>query len=212
METIFTSADNKSELKMQCNYMETTPLKKLENFGIIDGFQIKNLVLSGEIKTIKPTLFIDPPIQIFGKTVRQRRSIGFFSNESLGYKYSGQFLPSQILPDWMQKILLSINNELNTNFNAILINYYINGNDYISAHSDDESCLSGGLVAVLSFGEERKFVIRDKFTKKIVYKTYLPNNSLTLMTGNFQQVFTHEIPKDSSYEPRYSLTFRYHKT
>jgi len=211
MPPLFASTDNKSKLLIEydlINMTENNVTQHLTNMQYIDGDQIKQIK---QIKQINPTLFINPPIKIFGKVARQRRSVGFFSDISQGYKYSGQFLPSQPLPEWMNKILLLVNKKFNTSFNAILINYYMNGNDYISAHSDDEQCLSDGYVATLSFGAERTFVIRDKTTRYIEYKTILPHNSLALMTGNFQKLYTHEIPKDKSLGPRWSLTFRYHK-
>uniref|UniRef100_A0A6C0JHW1 Fe2OG dioxygenase domain-containing protein n=1 Tax=viral metagenome TaxID=1070528 RepID=A0A6C0JHW1_9ZZZZ len=157
-------------------------------------------------------LIKEPPIILYDKVVYQRRNVGFFSNESIGYKFSNKLMKSQKLTGWMIDILQIINNQLETKFNGILINHYENGNNYISAHSDNESGLDkNNIVAALSFGAERKFRIRDKKTKKIVNDFNLEHNSLIIMSGNFQNEFTHEIPVQKKIlQPRWSLTFRKH--
>ena len=55
-----------------------------------------------------------------------------------------------------------INTQFGTNYNGILINKYIDGNDYIGAHGDDEKNLDAGDVIAISYGAVRKFRIRDK--------------------------------------------------
>lgn len=114
----------------------------------------------------------------------------------------------------LKSIMEKVNSELDADFNGILINHYKSGEDYISAHSDDESNLSeNAKIASLSFGSERIFRIRRKWDKKIVKDAPLPENSLTVMSGMFQKVFTHEVPKSKKItEPRWSLTFRTHKS
>jgi len=99
-----------------------------------------------------------------------------------------------------------------TNFNGILINKYLNGNDYISAHSDSESnCDVNGVVAI-SYGSTRKFRIRDKKTKTIVGDFPLNHAEMLIMGGDFQKEFTHEIPIEKKIkEPRISFTFRKHE-
>ena len=51
-------------------------------------------------------------------------------------------------------------------FNSILINYYENGPDYISNHSDDEKGLSNINVISLSYSSVRKFKIKCKKNNK----------------------------------------------
>ena len=50
------------------------------------------------IDEVKDELLTNPPIYIYGKTVYQQRSIGFFSNTSIGYYYSGQLAKSKLVP------------------------------------------------------------------------------------------------------------------
>jgi alkylated DNA repair dioxygenase AlkB len=153
-----------------------------------------------------------PPIVVFGKEVRQNRRVGFFSDESEGYRYSGKLMKSQPLPDWMRDMMSEVNRLLNAGFNGVLVNHYVDGSDYIGAHSDDERGLGvGGIVAGLSFGAERKFRIRNKDSKKIVMDIPTKEGSLIVMGGGFQKEFTHEIPVQKRVSgERWSFTFRKH--
>ena len=47
----------------------------------------------------------EPPIKIMGKECRQRRNVGFFSNESKGYQYSGQIMTAAPLVPVLQDLL-----------------------------------------------------------------------------------------------------------
>lgn len=158
----------------------------------------------------------EEPIIIFrGTKCHQRRDVGFFSNQSDGYQYSGQIAKSTLLD--AHPILIEILNEVNvylgTSFNGVLLNRYKNGEKYISAHSDSEIGLDKNrkTVAGLAFGAIRKFRIRDKILKNVVMDIEHLPGTLIVMEGEFQQEFTHEIPKQLRVkEERWSLTFRCH--
>lgn len=163
------------------------------------------------IEEIDPLLIVNPKIVVYGKPATQHRSIGFFSDFSVGYRYSGQMAKSQSLTPNLKTLLDYVNGMLSADYNAILVNRYADGTDYIGPHSDDETCLDPVGVACISYGAGRKFRIRDKTTKKILLDYITNNNELLLMSGNFQKNFTHEIPVEKKiHEPRYSLTFRKH--
>lgn len=159
----------------------------------------------------------EPPIVIMGRPCRQRRNVGFYSDDSRGYKYSGQFMPADPLANApiLQTLLPKINQSLGTTFNGILVNQYINGTKYLSAHSDDESGLDKGgrkMVAGLCYGPGiRTFRIRDKTTKQIVLDYQHNPCTLLVMEGDFQKQFTHEIPQQTRVlSERISITFRHH--
>lgn len=160
----------------------------------------------------KDRLTIEPTIQIFGKTVAQPRDVGFFSDESLGYRYSRQLMPAQALDESLRSLLLMVNTALGSQFNGILVNHYQNGAKNIGAHSDDEGGLDDVGVAAISWGATRTLRFRDKATKKIVLDHPLHHGELVVMGGSeFQQKFTHEIPRQLRIqEPRWSFTFRRH--
>lgn len=162
---------------------------------------------------IDPYLIYHPEINIYGKVAYQHRSVGFFTddNKVKGYRYSGQIMKSQRLSNIMKNIINKVNLLLKTKFNAILLNYYANGNEYISAHSDSATGLKNNIIASISIGKDRTFRIRNKKTKDIVIDIQTYENGIIIMSGNFQEEFTHEIPIEKEIiEPRWSLTFREH--
>ena len=172
---------------------------------------ISQTIMPHIINEIHDKLVVNPPIVVFGKPAIQHRSIGFFSDTSIGYHYSNKLAKSQPLTENLAKLLDIINNVFKSDFNGILINKYLNGSDYIGAHSDDEKNLSDNGVVAVSYGTTRNFRIRDKITRKIVANIPTLQNQIIHMGGNFQKEFTHEIPIQKKIsETRYSLTFRRH--
>lgn len=157
-------------------------------------------------------LEVRPPVVVFGKPARQNRNVGFFSDESIGYRYSGQLMKSKPLPEWLKGVMEKVNRTLGTDFNGVLVNHYTSGEDYIGAHSDDEKGLgNGSKVAMISFGAVRKFRIREKATKEILIDIPTTPFDLFTMEGTFQKDFTHEIPVEKKVKgARWSLTFRTH--
>jgi len=159
----------------------------------------------------------EPPIMVRGKQCNQRRDIGFFSDASIGYEYSGQTMHSQPLSaaPVLQQLLPMVNQSLGTTFNGILVNRYSNGEKYIGPHSDNEKHLDKGgknMVAGIAYGPGiRKFRIRDKRTNEIVLDYEHTPRTLIIMQNNFQKDFTHEIPVQKKVTgERISITFRHH--
>ena len=163
------------------------------------------------VREIDPLLHYHPPIVVYGKTRRQNRSVGFFSNVSKGYIYSGQIMTSQSLSANLETLLMRTNELFGSAFNGVLVNKYDDGKDYISAHSDDEKELDQVGVVAISHGAVRKFRIRRRDTKKIYLDIPTTSGTYIHMGGNFQSEFTHEIPKQLRIKGvRYSFTFRKH--
>ena len=163
------------------------------------------------IAEIIDKLLENPKINIYGKSAIQHRSIGFFSNDSIGYYYSGQLAKSQTLSENLSILLDKINIKFDAKFNGILVNKYLNGNYYIGAHSDDETSLDKCGVVCISYGAVRKFRIKNKITKKTIVDIPTISNNILHMGGDFQKEFTHEIPIEKKIkEVRYSFTFRKH--
>jgi len=171
-----------------------------------------NILLANCVNDVDPKLLINPKIKIFNKECIQHRDVGLFSDVVKSYDYSGQTMYSEKYTDNLRKLQDTVNTMFNSTYNAILVNKYTSGEDYISAHTDNEQRLdkNGGVVCI-SYGEKRKFRIRDKNNKKIILDTYLENNDLIQMDGDFQKEFTHEIPIEKTVKGiRYSFTFRTH--
>jgi len=189
---------------------------------------------------IKDKLEIKPTIVVFGKEVHQRRDVGFFSDSSVGYKYSNKLMKSKPLTPNLKKILEYVNTALSThemkvNFNGILINRY-EYSDSIGPHSDDETDLDSIGVFSITFYinskreegfSERIFRIKTKkemyITQEGETKQYdaketvldiTTKHMMTMLMGgkDFQKLFTHEVPpRLKSKGTRISYTFRSHK-
>jgi len=168
-------------------------------------------ILANCIPEIDFKLIPKPCVYYYGKTAIQHRDIGFFSNTSIGYYYSGQLTKSIPLTTNLSILLDKVNKVFNSNFNGILINKYNDGTEYVGAHSDNIQYLDSIGVVAISYGTIRKFRIRDKETRKIVKDIPTEEGLFIHMGGNFQKEFTHEIPKQMKIKGcRYSFTFRKH--
>ncbi len=163
------------------------------------------------VEEVDPQLINRPEIRVFGKIAHQNRSIGFFSDESIGYKYSNQIAKSKPLTPHLKQLLIDINQKYNSSFNGVLVNKYTGGSEYIGAHSDDESGLDKVGVICISYGTSRTFRIRDKKTKAIIQDVPTVSNGIIFMKGDFQKKYTHEIPIQKKITgTRFSFTFRKH--
>ena len=170
-------------------------------------------LISSCIDDIQNQLIEYPQIMVYGKQCRQNRSIGFFSDTSIGYFYSRQLCESKPLTNNLKLLLEKVNQRFQADFNGILVNKYLGGEDYIGKHSDDETGLDPVGVVSLSYGAVRKFRIREKKSGKLVLDIPTLPYHLIHMGGEFQKEFTHEIPVEKKVKDvRYSFTFRKHIT
>lgn len=96
-------------------------------------------------------------------------------------------------------------------FDGVLLNYYRDGNDSVSWHSDNlPASGSATPIASVTFGEKRVFKVRHKTRKDIPQLTIpLTHGSLLLMGQDMQLHYEHHIPKTKmKVGPRINLTFR----
>jgi len=164
------------------------------------------------VETVDNELDVNPEIKIYGKICHQHRCIGFYSDISKGYNYSTSITPSKKMHQCLQDLLYYVNNKFKYDYNGILINKYVNGEDYIGRHSDDVRTLDTKVgVISLSYGAIRKFRIRNKQTGNIEVDLPTLPSQIIQMAGDFQKEFTHEIPIEKKVkDTRYSFTFRKH--
>ena len=153
-------------------------------------------------------------ITFFGKTYPQPRLTAWYGDEGIEYTYSKI---KMIAPGWtreLTKLKSELEETLETPFNSVLVNYYRNGLDHMSYHTDDEKSLGENpTIASLSFGATRKFYFKHRFKKDLSAKMIeLNSQSLLVMKGEFQHFWLHKIAKSKSINlPRLNLTFRYIK-
>lgn len=148
-------------------------------------------------------------IRIYGKLIEIPRYQKLYGTKT--YKYSGiTFIPDSNIPELVEDCFEFARKYYpDIDWNGALVNWYIDGTHYISAHSDDEKDLSkDSPILSFSFGQERIFRIRNK-SKKIVKDIVTKHNSVIIMEGNMQKEFTHEITKSLKVNnPRINITIR----
>ena len=96
-------------------------------------------------------------------------------------------------------------------FDGVLLNYYRDGNDSVSWHSDNLPASGKAIpIASVTFGEKRVFKVRHKTRKDIQQlKIPLTHGSLLLMGETMQLNYEHHIPKTAmKISSRINLTFR----
>ena len=148
-------------------------------------------------------------VKIFGKEIITKRKVAFLGDEGISYKYSGK---TKIAENWLKFILEikstveQISGEI---FNACLLNYYHNGSEAMSWHSDNEKeILKHSAIASVSFGAERKFGFKHNFSKEEI-SLMLENGSLLIMKDETQIYWKHKLYTNAKItEPRINLTFR----
>ena len=148
-------------------------------------------------------------VKIFGKEIITKRKVAFLGDEGISYKYSGK---TKIAEKWL-KFILEIKSTVEQisgeKFNACLLNYYHNGSEAMSWHSDNEKeILKHSAIASISFGAERKFGFKHNFTKEEI-SLMLENGSLLIMKDKTQIFWKHKLYTNAKIiEPRINLTFR----
>lgn len=159
---------------------------------------------------ISETPWIQETIYMYGKMLKTPRLIAWYGDNNKTYTFSG----NKYSPVPWTKELLDIKTRIEpiagTMFNTVLPNYYRDGNDSVAWHSDDEYDLGyKPVIASVSFGQERRFDIREKRDHRHKYSVNLENCSLLLMKGDLQELWEHRIAKTNSpMKPRVNLTFR----
>jgi len=155
------------------------------------------------------TDWIQPQIRMFGKWVDQPRLISWQAVDDLKYSYSGITLNPRPFSYAVSQIASKIQQKTGISFNSVLVNYYRNGQDSMGWHADDEPELGADpMIASVSFGEPRDFLLRHNTRKELTLKLPLPSGSLLLMGKGIQLNWKHSLPKRKHAGPRINLTFR----
>jgi len=148
-------------------------------------------------------------IHIFGKHIITKREVAWYGDRDFEYTYSG--ITKTALP-WTTELMMLkqlVENLSGETFNSCLLNFYHSGNEGMGWHSDAEPVLlKNGAIASLSFGAERKFILKHKQHKQTI-SVLLEHGSLLIMKGNTQQYWLHSLPPSKRITmPRINLTFR----
>ncbi|HEY3526948.1 MAG TPA: alpha-ketoglutarate-dependent dioxygenase AlkB [Nitrososphaeraceae archaeon] len=175
-------------------------------YGKILAYQEANQYLDLLMQNI---LWKNDEVILFGKHIVTKRKTAWYGDSDYLYTYSN--ITKQALP-WTKELsdLKQMVEEFaGVKFNSCLLNLYHNGNEGMGWHSDDEKSLGkDNTIASLSFGAERKFLLKHKQTKQII-SLVLEHGSLLIMKDATQRNWLHSLPKSKDIvQPRINLTFR----
>lgn len=149
-------------------------------------------------------------LKIYGRHVLTPRLTCWMGDSDASYVYSNtRFEP---LP-WISPVLTIkrlIESATGNTFNSVLLNYYRDGQDAMGWHCDDENELGKQpIIASLSLGAERRFLLRRKDKSEKSLAIELNHGSLLLMQGDTQKNYLHALPRTAKQiSSRINLTFR----
>ncbi|ELS03428.1 alkylated DNA repair protein [Xenococcus sp. PCC 7305] len=153
-------------------------------------------------------------IKMFGKEFNLPRLTAWYGDQGKSYTYSGITMAPTPWNPVLLLIKARIEKVVSLEFNSVLANLYRHGQDHMSWHSDDERELGKNpIIASVSFGETRRFLLRHKYDRELEkLEVSLNNGSLLIMQGSTQHFWKHQIPKTAKkINPRINLTFRFIK-
>jgi alkylated DNA repair dioxygenase AlkB len=187
----------------QLSLLDTIDADKNLSTDIFDyhpGFFTKQEAAFFMRKLIDDAKWEQKKVLMYGKEIITPRLTAWF----------GYGLP--LLP-WTKELLQikeRVENLSAIKFNSVLLNYYRDGNDSVSWHSDDDGVPGKNkFVASVSFGEERLFDIRSKNDHANKFSILLEDGSYLLMKNDFQKNWQHRIAKSKlPMKVRLNLTFR----
>ena len=114
------------------------------------------------------------------------------------------------VPPMLMNLKQHVEQATNARYNFVLLNFYANGQDSISFHSDDEHWLGNEpCIASLSLGAERDFHLKNKANENLRQNFALSSGDLIVMRGRTQHAWLHAVPKRATQlSGRINLTFR----
>lgn len=138
------------------------------------------------------------------------RLTAWYGDEGTTYRYSGIVQHPLAWTPLLTAIKTRVETAAETTFNSVLLNYYRDGRDSVSWHSDDEPELGQNpVIASVTFGAARQFQFKHKTQPQMRTTVELTHGSLLLMRGATQHHWLHRIPKTTqSLDGRINLTFR----
>ncbi|WP_369934218.1 alpha-ketoglutarate-dependent dioxygenase AlkB family protein [Xanthomonas tesorieronis] len=149
-------------------------------------------------------------IRLFGRMVDSPRLSCWIGDPEASYRYSGTRFAPHPWPPALQPLRERLAAETGVAFNSVLANRYRDGRDAMGWHSDDERELgSRPLIASLSLGATRRFVLRHRQEPALRQALELSAGGLLLMGGETQRLYRHALPRTAKpVGERINLTFR----
>lgn len=148
-------------------------------------------------------------VRMFGRAIPEPRLVAWLGDADAAYTYSGRLnVPTPWTPT-VAALREAVSSRLEHAFNGALANLYRSERDGMGYHADDEPELGPSpLIASLSFGATRRFVVRAR-RGEARHELRLGPGSLLVMGGTMQHEFVHALPKQRTpLGARINLTFR----
>ncbi len=148
-------------------------------------------------------------VKIFGKHIITKRKVAWYADSGVSYTYSNTTKAGLVWTDELLNLKALVEEITKESYNSCLLNLYHNGDEGMGWHSDNEkSIVRNSAIASLSFGAERKFVLKHKESSESVSQV-LTHGSLLVMKGETQNYWLHALTKTKTVKlPRINLTFR----
>lgn len=148
-------------------------------------------------------------LKIFGKQIITKRKVAWYADGGVSYTYSNTTKSGLNWTKELLKLKTLVEEITKESYNSCLLNLYHDGDEGMGWHSDDEkSIVKHSAIASVSFGAERKFVLKHKSTSETVSQNLI-DGSLLLMKGETQTYWLHALTKTKKVKsPRINLTFR----
>ncbi|MBP0612885.1 alpha-ketoglutarate-dependent dioxygenase AlkB [Chryseobacterium sp. cx-311] len=146
---------------------------------------------------------------IFGKKIITKRKVAWYGDKDFEYTYSKSTKTALPWTDDLLELKKIAEQKTGETYNSCLLNLYHSGDEGMAYHSDGEKDLKkNGAIASLSFGAERKFSFKHKYTGQKV-ELLLEHGSLLVMKDQTQNFWLHRLPPTKKIStPRINLTFR----
>lgn len=149
-------------------------------------------------------------LNMYGKEVYLPRFSSWHGNNDKPYTYSGLTLQPNAWNDGLLHLKNRIEIIAGINFNSVLMNWYRNGDDHLSWHTDAEKELGKNpIIASANFGETRDFMLRRNDNHSCKLSIPLRHGTLLIMRGELQHFWQHCVPaRKKVTQSRINLTFR----
>jgi alkylated DNA repair dioxygenase AlkB len=149
-------------------------------------------------------------LRLFGREIDAPRRSCWIGDPGTGYTYSRTRFEPHRWPQALMPIRSRLEQACGARFNSVLANRYRDGRDSMGWHSDDERELGPEpVIASLSLGATRRFVLRHRTRPELRHEIALPSGSLLVMRGATQSHWKHALPRTARpVGERINLTFR----
>lgn len=154
--------------------------------------------------------------KLYGRTVNTPRMEAWHGPTP--YRFGGSTLPAAPLPPVLHALAVRAQCVVEgARFDSCLANLYRDGRDSVAWHADDEPEMGDPIIASISLGAARPFLLQRKDPTPAVASAMLPNKlrvvlehgSMLVMLRGVQAEWVHCLPKVRGlHEKRVNLTLR----